>query len=130
MAYSATLQAPGPFQFNSPDEWQGQSGEDASSSIVLLLDWLKKTMSVKSVHALQYCLGEEADDVLTSTNISSDSRQVFADVLKKFNEFFKVRKTSSLRELASIDAVRGKQKLQNSLSFPYTASQQIVNSAS
>ena len=21
MAYSATLQAPGPFQFNSPDEW-------------------------------------------------------------------------------------------------------------
>ena len=30
--------------------------------------------------------------MLTSTNISSDSRKVFADVLKKLDEFFKVRK--------------------------------------
>ena len=53
---------------------------------------LAKEDNERQVSALLYCLGEEADDVLTSTNISSDSRKVFADVLKKFDEFFKVRK--------------------------------------
>ena len=41
---------------------------------------------------LLYCLGEEADDVLTSTNITAENRKKFADVLQKFDEFFKVRK--------------------------------------
>ena len=41
---------------------------------------------------LLYCLGEEADDVLTSTNITQESRKKFADVIQKFDKFFKVRK--------------------------------------
>ena len=128
MAYSATLQAPGPFQFNLPDEWLKWRRRFEQYRVAF---GLAKEDNERQVSALLHCLGEEADDVLTSTNISSDSRKVFADVLKKFDEFFKVRKkTLSLRELASIDAVRGKQKLQNSLSLPYTASRQIVNSAS
>ena len=95
MAYSATLQAPGPFQFNSPDEWpkwrrRFEQYRVASGSA----SGLAKEDNERQVSALLYCLGEETDDVLTSTNISSpaDSRKVFADVLKKFDEFFKVRK--------------------------------------
>ena len=89
MAYSATLQAPGPFQFNSPDEWPKWRGRFEQYRVA---SGLAKEDNEHQVSALLYCLGEEADDVLTSTNISSDSRKVFADVLKKFDEFFKVQK--------------------------------------
>ena len=119
MAYSATLQAPGPIQFNSPDKWPKWRRRFEQYRVA---SGLAKEDNERQVSALLYCLGEEANDVLTSTNISSDSRKVFTDVLKKFDEFFKVRKILSLRELASIDAVREKQKLQNSLSLPYTVS--------
>ena len=89
MAYSATLQAPGPFQFKSPDEWPKWRRRFEQYRVA---SGLAKEDDERQVSALLYCLGEEADDVLTSTNISSDSRKVFADVLKKFDEFFKVRK--------------------------------------
>ena len=42
--------------------------------------------------ALLYCFGEEADDVLTSMNITTEGRKKFADVQQKLDEFFKVRK--------------------------------------
>ena len=40
---------------------------------------------------LLYCLDEEADDVLTSTNITEEERKKFDDVLAKFDAFFKVQ---------------------------------------
>ena len=39
-----------------------------------------------------YCLGEEADDVLTSTNVTAEQRSNYVAVLAKFDDFFKVRK--------------------------------------
>ena len=89
MAYLATLQAPGPFQFNSPDEWPKWR---RSFKQYRVASGLAKEDNERQVSAILYCLGEEADDVLTSTNILLDSRKVFADVNKKFDEFFKVRK--------------------------------------
>ena len=44
------------------------------------------------ISTLLYCLGEEAEDVLTSTNISETDRGRYAQVLGKRDEFFKVRK--------------------------------------
>ena len=40
---------------------------------------------------LLYSLGEDVDDVLTSMNISEDGGKNFAEVLAKFEAFFKVR---------------------------------------
>ena len=37
-------------------------------------------------------MGEDADDVLTSTNVSGDNRKKYAEVLEKFDGHFKVRK--------------------------------------
>ena len=37
-------------------------------------------------------MGEEAEDILTSTNITVDERKEFDTVLRKFNDYFKVRK--------------------------------------
>ena len=41
---------------------------------------------------LLYCLGEESDDILTSTGVTDDERKSYKDVLDKFDSFFKVRK--------------------------------------
>ena len=39
-----------------------------------------------------YCLGEEGEDLLRSTNITEDERKVYSTVLEKLNGFFHVRK--------------------------------------
>ena len=41
---------------------------------------------------LLYCMGEEAEDVLTSTGISDEERKRYDAVMSKFDGFFKVRK--------------------------------------
>ena len=82
---SLRLQPPEPFQFARPDSWarwkcssawQQTSGEDEQ----------------RQVNTLLYCLGPEAEDVLTSTGISSEERKKYASVLKKLDDFFQVRK--------------------------------------
>jgi len=90
MAYSATvLQTPTPFPFNPSDEWPKWKRRFKQYCVA---SGLAKKDEKRQVSTLLYCLGEEADDVLTSTNITSESRKRFADVLQKFDEFFKVRK--------------------------------------
>ena len=46
----------------------------------------------RQVSTLLYCLGEGAEDVLSSTNISEDERKAYSAVLKKFDDFFQIRK--------------------------------------
>ena len=41
---------------------------------------------------LLYFLGEEAEDVLKSTNVTEEERKVYATLLGKFDAFFQVRK--------------------------------------
>ena len=40
---------------------------------------------------LLYCLGVDAEDVLTTTRISDDKRKKYARVVEKLDEFFRVR---------------------------------------
>ena len=44
------------------------------------------------ISTLLYCLGEEAEDVLKSTNISDEERKSYKQVLGKMDAFFKVLK--------------------------------------
>ena len=90
MAYpAAILQTPASFTFNSPDEWPKWKRRFEQYRVASGLD---KEEDERQVSTLLYCLGEEADDVLTSTNITQESQKKFADVIQKFDEFFKVRK--------------------------------------
>ena len=90
MAYSASvLQTPAPFPFNSPDEWPKWKRHFEQYHVA---SGLAKEDDERQVNTLLYCLGEEAEDVLTSTHITSESRKKFTNVLQKFNEFLKVRK--------------------------------------
>ena len=88
---SLLLQPLEPFQFARPDSWArwkrqyeqfrvaaGLSGEDEQ----------------RQVNTLLYCLGPEAEDVLTSTGISSEERKKYASVLKKLDDFFQIRQAN------------------------------------
>ena len=46
----------------------------------------------KQVSMLLYCMGETAEDVLTSIDSSGDNRKKFDSVITKFDSFCKVRK--------------------------------------
>jgi len=46
----------------------------------------------RQVSTLLYCMGEEADDILSSTNISDGEKAKYSFVMGKFDEYFKVRK--------------------------------------
>ena len=46
----------------------------------------------RKVGTLLYCLREEADDVLSLTNISTEERTKYSEVMAKLDEYFRVRK--------------------------------------
>ena len=48
-----------------------------------------------------FCLGEEAEAVLNSTNTTEEESKEYNTVIGKFDAFFKVRKMSSLKKLGS-----------------------------
>ena len=88
---SVRLQPPSPLDFRTPDEWPcwkrrfeqfrqapGLAAEDDSRQISTLL----------------YCMGDNAEDTLASTDISCADRSRYATVIAKFDAFFQVRKTS------------------------------------
>lgn len=82
------LQPPEPFNFRTPDDWprwkrRFEQFRQASS--------LTKDDAMKQVNTLLYCLGEEADAVLTSMNTTDEERKVYDTVIGKFDGFFKVR---------------------------------------
>ena len=39
-----------------------------------------------------YCLGKQAEDILTSAGIQSEDRKVYQNVLDTLDKFFRVRK--------------------------------------
>ena len=44
------------------------------------------------VNTLLYCLGDDAEDVLRSTNISEEDRKKYGEVLENFDQIFRYGK--------------------------------------
>ena len=86
---SLQLQPPECFNFKRPDEWPKWSKRFEQFRVTSGLSTKDDT---RQVCMLLYCLGEEAEDVLKSTNITEEERKVYATVLGKFDIFFQVRK--------------------------------------
>ena len=87
--YIESLQPLAAFHFNRPDEWAKwkqcfEQFRQASS--------LSAQSEARQVSTLLHTLGEDSEDVLSSTNISSDGRKSYSTVMKKLNDFFKIRK--------------------------------------
>ena len=78
------LQPSEPFNFCNRDDWQRwkrrfQQFREAG---------LDESAQTKQISTLLYCLGEEAEAVLTSTNATAEERKDYKKVLDKFDSFF------------------------------------------
>ena len=83
---SIQLKPPEPFNFKTPDEWPRWFEQFRVAS------GLAADTSEKQVSTFLYCLGEEAESVLSSTNATEDDRKDYTAVLRNFNSFFQVRR--------------------------------------
>ena len=82
------LQPPETFQFKNPDDWPRwkhcfEQFRTASG--------LFKESAEQQVSTLLYCLGEEAEDVLISMNITEEEHKTYESVRSHLDDFFKVR---------------------------------------
>ena len=83
------LQSPEEFNFRNPDDWprwkrRFQQFREASG--------LAEQSGSKQVCTLLYCLGEEAESILTSTNTMADNRKDYDTIITKLDSFFQVRR--------------------------------------
>ena len=88
-SYNVSLQPPPTFSFDVPDEWPKWRRRFEQFRVA---SGLSKEDEIQQVSTLLYCLGEEANDILASTNITDDDRKKYSEVLAKFDGHFKVRK--------------------------------------
>ena len=86
---SIRLQHPEQFDFKSPDNWPKWKKRFQQFRVA---SGLSASPETQQVSTLLYCLGEEAESVLESTNITTENRNNYARVVEKFDEFFAVRK--------------------------------------
>ena len=85
------LEAPESFNFKSPDDWSRWKSRFEQFRLASGLD---KESETRQVSTLLYCMGEDAENVLTSTNIAEADRKKYATVVSKFDEFFQVRRNT------------------------------------
>ena len=83
------LEPPAPFNFRTPDDWPHWKRRFEQFRVA---SGLVSDGEVKQVNTLLYCVGEEAEAVLTSTNATEEDREVYDTVVAKFDAFFKVRR--------------------------------------
>lgn len=83
------LEAPAQFNFRNPDEWSKWRKRFEQYCFASKLDGESQA---RQISTLMYCLGEEAESVLDSTSPTTEEKTSYAEVLKKFDGYFKVRK--------------------------------------
>ncbi len=83
------LQPPENFCFRNPDGWLKWK---IRFQQFLTASCLDKQNDERKISTLLYCLGDDADEVLTSTSITDEERSSYDRVIQKLDEFFKVRR--------------------------------------
>ena len=78
-----------PFDFQCPEDWMKWKRR---FECFRLASGLAKEDEARQVSALLYCMGDQADSVLTSTKIATEDRLKYNSVMSKFDEHFKVRR--------------------------------------
>ena len=75
------LQPPDPFNFKVPDDWPWWRHCFEQFRVA---SGLQDASALKQVNTLLYCLGEEAESMLKSTNITEEETKNYKTVLEKF----------------------------------------------
>ena len=91
MAANVSLKPTARFDFKLPDEWPKWKRRFQQ---YLTATGLDKENDAQKVSTLSYCLGEESDDVLTSTEHERENDEA---VIEKFDTFFKGRRHERAR---------------------------------
>ena len=86
---SLRLDPPTSFLFSRPDEWPHWKRRFEQFR---LASGLSAEGDTRQISTLLYCMGDEAEDTLISTNISEEHRKDYSRVIAAFDTFFKVRK--------------------------------------
>ena len=94
-----SLNPPGKFDFRHPDEWPKWKRRFTQ---YFAATGLESEGDTRKVSTLLYTMGDEGDDVFTSTNITTAGRKKYVTVLSKFDSFFNVRK-NVIYELAKFN---------------------------
>ena len=94
-----SIDPPKQFNFSNPNDWPRwkkwfQQFDDASG--------LSAESEKGQVSTLVCCLGKDAEDVLVSTNVAEDEHKRHKDVMTKFDDHFKIRRTWYSNEQSSI----------------------------
>lgn len=84
-----------PFNFSKPDNWPKWKRHFQQ---YLTVSGLAKEEEPQQVSTRFYCLGDRADDVLTSINIMPEDQE---SMMAKFDKFFKVRRKVILNARSS-----------------------------
>ena len=85
------LRPPEPFDFKHPNDWLRWKKRFEQCRIA---SGLSADSADRQISTLLYCLGEEAEAVLSSTNPTDENRKDYTKVLDKFDTFFQVRKNT------------------------------------
>jgi hypothetical protein len=80
---------PATFNFSNPDEWKRWRRWKRRFEQYRCASGLDKE---RQVSTLLYCLGEEGEAVLISTNATEEERKSYETAIGKFDSYFKVRK--------------------------------------
>ena len=83
------LEPPEPFDFKKPDDWPRWKRRFDQFRIA---SGLAEQAAPRQISTLLYCMGQDAEDVLRSTNITEDERKTYDTVVTKLEEFFNVRR--------------------------------------
>ena len=83
------LKPPETFDFRNPDDWPRWKRRFEQYRVA---SGLTDDSEGKQVSTLLYCLGEQAEAVLNSTNASDTDKAKYETIIAKLDEFFKVRK--------------------------------------
>ena len=81
------LEPPAPFPFKVPVQWQRWRKQFDQYR---LASGLSTESDERQISTVLYCMGEDAEETLTSTNITEVDRKVYTKVIEKFDELFKV----------------------------------------
>ena len=81
------LEAPTRFNFSRPEDWTRWKKRFEQYRIA---SGLAEEGDTRQISTLLYCMGDEADTVLTSTDISRKDRAKYDRAVVKFDAFFKV----------------------------------------
>eukprot|EP00731_Ephydatia_muelleri_P004100 Em0002g276a len=83
------LKPPEQFDFKRPDGWNRWKRRFEQYRVA---SGLAESTEERQVCTLLYCLGEDAENVLSSTNIKAEERKKYDVVVQKFDAFFTVRR--------------------------------------